>query len=416
MLALWTVLGKTEISVINVLLNISIFLVPFYDVLFRMYPYISLAVDGTRPQRDIISLWLAVVLALWGLYQGKMSAREEKPLLVFLLFIFVCSFTFSNRISFTINNVSADSFWLWRPMFYVLVYFLAYLSITNSTLTPQNRFRILKNISLSVLIMAVYIGLQALGVEQFFGIEPYFIGRLPSANMGGTLGQPTIVAPWIALGIPIMLYLKQNKRAFFCFCILVLLRSQVALTASVISLGVYHILRKPKAVYAWAFLFLLVGVYLILHPNSTTDSGRFHVWRLIVQDWKTSPFNTQSFAITGAGIGSFQYTFHKIHNSIFYQAHNEYLEVLYWGGVIGLSLFVYVLYDMFRRALKTCHSYTDYRQTQSVALTSSFLCICLCAGGTFVWQLGVYRIITIIILGLLNQRSDTSERRFIKSS
>ena len=65
-------------------------------------------------------------------------------------------------------------------------------------------------------IMAVYVILQALGWDQFFEVKPEQHFKAVTQNgLGGNLGQPTIVAPFLAMIIP----LKPQKVQFITYSV-----------------------------------------------------------------------------------------------------------------------------------------------------------------------------------------------------
>ena len=392
----------------TLLIKVGIILVPFYDIIFRAMPYLDIYLSGTRPQREIISLWIALFIAIRGLYTGNIKAINDKWLLIFLGFMFILNFQFGRGMLFAINGVQSNSFWLWKPMFHSIVYFLAYLTIINTDFSEKQINSIVKTIAISGIVMAVYVCLQAFGIDQFFATQPFALNPqnpVHNPHMAGTLGQPTIVAPFIALCLPFLLYKKWNIWAIFCIFVLFLIDSQVASAACILSLCVYCYLKKPQSWIVIAIMLSGAALFLCLNPSYIGDSGRFGTWSQIILDWSGTPFEGAKIAITGAGIGSFQYLFHATNKTVFYQAHNEYIELLYSCGIIGLSLFMAVLFNIFSRAYKVYRRYADKRMSLMVALISSFACICLCAGGTFIWQLGVYRIYTVIIIGIMLNKS-----------
>jgi hypothetical protein len=134
------------------------------------------------------------------------------------------------------------------------------------------------------------------------------------------------------------------------------------------------------------------------------DSGRFKVWSVIIKDVK-NPMNANGQAIkrslTGFGLGSFRYLFHNQHKDLtpgepFFEAHNEYLEVLYNTGIIGLGLFLMGIFFIIRQSFPL--------DRLNAHLLASFICVAVSAGGIFCLQNGAIVFYILTITGLLNKR------------
>jgi O-antigen ligase len=72
-------------------------------------------------------------------------------------------------------------------------------------------------------------------------------------------------------------------------------------------------------------------------PHDTTKANRKLIWTSTMAAIKDRPF-------LGSGFGSFRYVFPKYDTSggsfLAHEAHNDYLEILAGGGLVGLALFV----------------------------------------------------------------------------
>lgn len=90
---------------------------------------------------------------------------------------------------------------------------------------------------------------------------------------------------------------------------------------------------------------------------------------------------------------------HPGEKETFYEAHNDYVELLYNSGFIGLILFLGAIWRMVKINLVRLNEYR-------IALLSSFLCIAINAGGLFVWQIAPIIFNTLVIAGLLHKEED----------
>ena len=192
-----------------------------------------------------------------------------------------------------------------------------------------------------------------------------------------------------------------------------LTRSHIAIGAMVVSLLAYTLFIRPRAIFIFLIIGALVtGIGVTKHFNpvvyvKTHDNGRFAQWEQIIKDWKDGaiPQEKRKYTFTGMGLGVFTYLYHDIHKSIYWQAHNDWLEILSNLGLFGFILFNLSIILMLFYSLRSWRSHADYRKTRLAALMCSFLCIALCALGTFPWQLGPHIYFTIAVVGLLHNKS-----------
>jgi O-antigen ligase len=119
---------------------------------------------------------------------------------------------------------------------------------------------------------------------------------------------------------------------------------------------------------------LFVGVALLGGESLTrvVDSvniddpttGRAHFWSVTVEMIKRHP-------IVGTGLGAFgvTYTGYDSRNGLFRleQAHNDYLQVLSDGGIIGAGLALFFVAVLFRKAFSRSSSRDDFRRGVAIS-------------------------------------------------
>jgi len=254
--------------------------------------------------------------------------------------------------------------------------------------------------------MSVYAIGQWFGYDQFFAVKLDNPAAVHTTNylVGGSMGHPTILAAFIVMIIPLAIYIKKYWMAAIMLVAVILTKSDIAL-GSLFASGIFYIgLRNKKtAIITAVSSAIIVALAVTAYINTplkkyVSDSGRFAMWADVIADVNNPMHSTltDTYPWTGFGIGSFKYIYPVKNANIWYQAHNEYLEILYNTGIIGLFLFM-----MGWIGLICGHRlFTD---TFPKVLLTSFFCISVCAGGTFPWQLGAHAYYTITILGLLNQ-------------
>jgi hypothetical protein len=380
------------------LLYFGLVFIPFYELIVALFlPAQSTAFLDTRFSKDCIAFMIVLVVGLIGLYTGKMGSIRNKWLLMF-----VCSLVIAiNRnpaVPIELGSFDISNFWIYKPFLQIVVYLLALSSISAMTYSEDFTTRVYKIMAWCGFIMALYLLIQKLGFDQFFNLKigDEFIS-VTEPRMVGTMGQSSIIAPYVAICTIPALFLRKYWMTFLMIAVLLLTKSDVAIVSCLIGILFFFTGKKPLIFCSLcAFIALILGGFLAMNTGPDrkhlNDGGRFEVWKTIVDDMRTpySGKDPRVFSMTGFGIGSFEYLYHAKHHSKFRQAHNEYLEVLWCVGIIGLVLFISSIWH-------------EFISMDSVVLASMFLVICLCAGGTFVWHLAVYKFYTLVILGLSNQ-------------
>ena len=374
-------------------------------------PFLVLQGYDTRIPKMSLALGVALGLSLLAIFQGKLKAFKNKPLL-FLIGFLLLSIYFSPKPEITLQGMDVSNFWVWKPMFYISVFFLMLVTVSSLELNKGDGKLILNMMVWSGFIMALYCIVQSLNIDQFFVLNSKLEAtyHVPKNTIGGTLGHPTIVSPFIAMIIPIAFYLKKRVKALFMLTAVCLTCSQIAIGAMLASLAFYIATmgrrRLISGCIALILASLILGVGYFKSPRIKTfvsDSGRFGVWEQIITDIK-SPINKEGnrYGLTGFGPGSFRYIFPLKHNSAMHQAHNDFLELVYNTGIIGLGLFLWAIFYIFQTNFSFRRIWEGKADRYRMALLSSFGCILLCSVGTFCLQLGAHLYFFIVVAGLLH--------------
>ncbi|MBU2051422.1 MAG: O-antigen ligase family protein [Gammaproteobacteria bacterium] len=387
---------------IKILLVIGLALIPF-----AMWP----GLDSREPKLAM-ALVFALALSLTGLYQGVLKPVRNKWLL-FLMGFFLINIWLCPKPIIPYAGTIIGAFWVWEPFCYALIFFLMYVTLSSLIYNAKEK-EILFNIMAWVgLIMSIYVFLQFFGIDQFYSITgKHEAMRTPCGFVGGTLGHPTVVSSFIGMIIPIALFLKKYWFASIMILAVLATKSNVAIGAMIASLVFLYALKDQKtavlvAITSFIFILLAISAYIYIPQFRPFigDSGRFGVWQNILKD-VNSPIAEgakQRYPYTGLGIGSFKYIFHVKHSGViipFFQAHNEYLEILFTMGIAGLGLFVMSLWTALVGKITRERKF----------LLTSFACIAIAAGGTFVWHLGAHIYYSIVILALLSTKEITHAR------
>jgi len=171
----------------------------------------------------------------------------------------------------------------------------------------------------------------------------------------GTLGNRNHSAALIATTAPLFF----SSPLFFIpiLAALYLLQTSASWAALLVALVVFlsfKIQSKEKK-FAYFFIWTLIGLaaieYLTKSVGYFNDAGRFEVWR------KTIDIIRLRDIPTGRGLGHFSDFFVRhyglIHWNKFHHVHNEFLEVVYGLGFLGVCCFIRLLLEV--RKAKSAH-------------------------------------------------------------
>lgn len=440
----------------KVLLGIGLSVIPFMT-----WPGLS-----SREPKMFMALGIGVALILAGLYYGELKkCRNPWALLLmgFLFFSLWCAPNLALPVQIDVNGtmlkidlfgllrmrqIDTQSLISWRFIGYSIVFFLTFLTISSIKFTKQN-IRTLFLVMFRVgIVLSMYACCQAVGADQFF----YRNGVLHSSagHIAATLGQPVLLATFLTMIVPIGFYLGKPYKTFLIIGAILLTHSQVAQGALIISLLFLFATKGKKQFVISVLIVILTVVSLIIGFNTCRkirlfvgDGGRFEQWRFMWVDMKgyetevnrkkvtvkeyekiitdkhpedvrySYDYDTEEIVVsksvkgypfTGFGANSFTYKYHSDHKNNYVQAHNDYWELAYNIGLIGLFLFLMALFWTFQDNFSIHSVLTGTADRYRMTLLSSFLAICVCAGAMFVFQMGAHIFYAVVLAGLLHNK------------
>jgi len=262
-------------------------------------------------------------------------------------------------------------------------------------------------------IMAGLVCFQSLHIMQFF---EHLFGTY--GNMGGTLGNPTLVGPYLGIIIPLALYKKRYLAAILMTYSLIATCSNVALVGFIVSMCFYFA-TKSKKLFITIFLLLSIATTTVVVGYVTSqkvrelipDNQRFLMLTHALEDVRNPVMKDSNgdrskkvYTVTGLGMGSFKYLFHAFHNNGFLFLHNEYGQIIYELGILGFILFMCALLYVFVTNFSIKRVFRGAETRYKRALMSSLVCSCVCAAGIFIWQFGTTIFFSLVIVGLLHNK------------
>ena len=390
---------------IQSLLILGLVAIPFYElIIYLLIPdTIMPPFRDTRLTKEYISLGFALALGLWAFWKDGLKPVDNKWVFIFIGFSII-NVTKMPNIDMPFLGMDISGFWLYKPWFIAIIYLFMLCAIAQSRLKTD---LILKIIGYCGVGMAGYVMLQYFGLDQIFhrNSSP----AVKSANLGGFLGQPTLVTPFLLMAIPFI-------KNYFLIALVVTSILMCGSDFGLVGLGICLLAclwkKFPKArialvvvgtVSLLAVLFLMFHVKQNQTPRSYlmafSDNGRLDVWKNIITDVHKGQHVGIPYKIgtTGAGLGSFEYLFPLMHDTKFINAHNEYLELLYNCGYVGLFIFLAAVVSFFDKVRKNINRNQVFRIGLSVFL------ILFCAAGSFILHLAVYQFYLVVLVGLIYQ-------------
>ena len=376
---------------VNVLLIIGLWVTPFI-----LAPGAS---DLAREPKMAWALAIALAIGLTALYQGALKPFRNKWALALVGFCLL-SFYLSPKPDLTFFGVGSARFWSWEPLYQGVVFLLFMAAVSSMQLTRQILNRIITTMVWCAALMSFLVILQYFGLDQFF---EHRFGKYGA--MAGTLGNPTLVGPFLCLILPLMFYQKRRIFSLMAITAILCTQSDVARIGLVLTISIYIMLKNRRrfilGLCTGALIIPLIAGLYFTQPafrEACPDNQRFLIWKnsLLTLTKPVMQGSKKIYAITGLGPGSFKYLYHTQHEQNKREtsayAHNEYVQVANELGIIGFILFMGTIVVLLRlKGGGPAHR----------ALMAGLIGILGCAGGIFIFQVGTHIYYVLTVAGLL---------------
>ena len=279
-----------------------------------------------RPPNKAFGVWIGLVglstVGLWYVLAGQAKAYPVSLLMPLLHLLALVVFIWSAWMSWTASFVTKLLTW----------------------------------IGLSGLLSLVYGLVQVANVDQFF--KPLLASATRDALVG-TIGNYNHFAVYLAMLLPIYLWMKTRWKYLFLavLLVLVLLTRSDAGYLSVAAVLLWEFYHRSRRVFFWMlFLGTVLFIYAWTYDDSAIASlrNRLERWGFYWQIAKDK-------FITGQGPGMvFEYAKtidladanNTPHHPLWHwrHVHNEYLQILVEQGLLGLMAFGYLVIDAAKSA------------------------------------------------------------------
>jgi O-antigen ligase len=352
----------SPIPVMPVIMAVVLVLVPFFP-----------DVQITRPKLLVLELSIFGLVLFW-LVKAILSENVvihktniNLAIAVYAVYIFLAYFFADNK------PVALSE--LKRMLLCTGMYFLAANIITS----VRDRVIVLSGWAVGSTLALIYGILQRFGGVWVFAVPK--MGRVIS-----TFGNPIFFAVHLVTFLPVVVGLFFYSKKYFVRFILIsvlicglfgLYFSQtraawIGFVVSMLCFGVVSLKsRKTKII----FVSLIVGCSLVFAVFTRhmwlRQQAHLLIWRDTLNMWLHHP-------LFGTGPGNFHINFPKYASQellsiwpqkqcIINDAHNEYIQILSETGVIGLGIFIWIVFGFFKYALDMHSKYRGRRQSVLIA-------------------------------------------------
>jgi len=209
-------------------------------------------------------------------------------------------------------------------------------------------------------------------INAFISVEQWYLGRF--SRVIGVVGNPNELGAYCVYAIPLVFYQFESKKPVFLKMISIIIMGFLLFTiilsfsrGAFVSLMVVLVLlllrsfKKGTNKWTLALLIILVATLFSLAPQSywariqavriDAGSGRFYIWRDGIRMFLDHP-------LLGVGPKNFPIYYATSYGKMFRvgrprAAHNTYLEIAAEMGVIGLFLFLSLIWVVLRDLKRT---------------------------------------------------------------
>lgn len=307
----------------------------------------------------LLTITVVYLLTLVRLSSLKVSdIMFIKDTTVFYLIIaFICTLLFADI--FGLDPIYSLKGSLYRHQGFLLTLSTTLLFFLIYTLPKPEKKMLLHHV-LHILPVQLFI-LTILSIWQailFFFFHNYQIPVL-MGRIVATFGNPNFLAGYIVVVLPVALYsISQNKKFpkrfhfFIQFLLIVFSTITMLITDSksallaLMGIGFITLFSFYRTTSTRLFLILII----IISSYWILVSSRYSLWdnRLII--WEEAVKAVASRPLLGYGQENFDLIFPKERHIHIDNAHNIFLETALSSGVIGLGIFVSILYTALKKA------------------------------------------------------------------
>lgn len=329
--------------------------------------------------------------------------------------------------------------------------------IVTDSIKKQNSIK-----KLLLIVIMVGMIMSSYGILQYLGIDfEFWKGNIGRNKVFGLFGNVNYFAEYmiLPLAIAIGLFLSWERvfSRLFLLCSILIMGIALLLTFTrgsylgfAISIPVMLFLflkntanevskkyYKKLVVYLLVLIIIALAIIYIPHPFNQDNTFLGKLRNRITLDsvtsdtsilrriatWKFTWMMIEDYFLLGSGLGTYDYHTLKYQGEFFaqgqnrdiyphgwaVQAHNEYLQMWSELGIIGLLIFLWIIFSYYRNVLIKLKKISERDQTFIIVLAGAITAILIDAFFGFPLQLAASLSLFWLFLGLTNTQLNVSE-------
>lgn len=351
--------------------------------------------------KETIFVLCALSIFSYNLCYGKTYQDfNNKFLALFFLYVAI-GFIWFFYSSFITSNGKIDwNFWNFKPTINIICSVILIKILYENSYSLAGWVNTAKVIAWLGGIFAAYSIFQYFGIDQIFNknVKFLFTNMIPngSERMVTFFSTSFISSAFLAVCSPMCLIFKGIRYKFFyslIFIALILMDRTIALGAFSIGLLTYLFMNKK---YIKVLMSILCGMvicsfYFFKNPEFFSFTGREQLWILTLNKFLEAPF-------FGFGLGYYEMFKFKSGLLKVTFAHNEYLQNLIELGIVGSSIYLLFIRNIFSKVIH------NEKNILLIGYTSGFVAFLFLCLGSFPIRIAPLALIAIIyITGILYQ-------------
>lgn len=262
-------------------------------------------------------------------------------------------------------------------------------------------------VSLGIFLLSLY------GILQYFS----FVDTYSGFSVTGNFDNPGAYAAALAAGFPICLFMskstssKKEKYLYIITSIFVLIatflsRSRSGIVSVLIAIVIFLIInykRKIRKTYLLLLLIICSAGFIILYLlKKDSADGRLLIWQCAWEMFKDKPFFGFGYEGFWANYMTYQADyFSKYPDSPFvmlagntFRPFNEYVALIVNYGIVGFTIFVYIIFILYRLYNHNRRLETNIAITCLISI-GVYACFSYPLSTPFVWLVTVFSIYTL---------------------
>lgn len=363
MLAYFKLREKTELTSQPIEKTGVILVICLIELYFAVYrPFIDTGLKGVSEVNLVILILIFLVLFKKDRSDNKFIMHKHDFIIIIYVFYNFFSFLYSGLLH---NFSYTDFFVQYKASFNpIIIYFLLRFSIRN--------LRQAMALNDTLIIILIYVSTYS------FELYLRFRGSASSV-LRGIVGQPNTMGMFIITLFPLLLFADISKKGMgrlFKFgtisvvlMTLILTGSRGAFLGFTISMGIALAEKKKFKLFVYGLAVILLITPVMLYGPfegvvfnrlkvqeeqeiGSYSSGRWEAWIATLNEVAKKP-------ILGHGFNSFKYVFAMEAWGFESSAHNEYIQLLYEQGILGLLLYLSIFMSIWIYLFKNKNPISD---------------------------------------------------------